>query len=181
MDQTYGSQTRMGAYAGFFTRLIAWLIDRALIYLVFWLISYAGSFVVESMSRGNEIYGVVMNIVVSLVCLIIYILYFVGGWMLAGQTLGKSLLRLRVVRKDGDKLKFRNAIIRLIGYWISTFLFFMGYWWVIFDKKRQGWHDHLAGTIVVYSETHAERVEIEARLSDHHRTKRQQQLQGNSE
>jgi len=60
------------------------------------------------------------------------------------------LMGLRLVRTDGQRLHIGNAIRRELGYVVSAILF-LGYLWVLFDNRRQGFHDKLAGTIVVYS------------------------------
>ena len=57
---------------------------------------------------------------------------------------------MRVVRTDGKRLKFGNALRRSLGYIVSGILF-LGYLWILFDNRRQGFHDKLAGTMVVYS------------------------------
>ena len=57
---------------------------------------------------------------------------------------------IRVVCTDGTRVRFGNAIRRQIGYFISATLF-LGYLWILVDNRRQGWHDKLAGTMVVYS------------------------------
>jgi uncharacterized RDD family membrane protein YckC len=70
--------------------------------------------------------------------------------MLAGQTPGKYLMGLRIVRTDTDRIRLGNAVLREIGYVLSGILF-LGYLWILFDNRRQGFHDKLAGTLVVYS------------------------------
>jgi uncharacterized RDD family membrane protein YckC len=40
---------------------------------------------------------------------------------------------------------------RYVGYYLSALALYAGYWWVLIDNRRQGWHDKLAGTIVVYA------------------------------
>ncbi|NWF68029.1 MAG: RDD family protein [Chloroflexi bacterium] len=66
-----------------------------------------------------------------------------------GQTPGKMLLRIRVVKKDGGSLTWADAIIRVAGYFINTAVFLIGWIWAFIDADRQGWHDKLAGTYVV--------------------------------
>jgi uncharacterized RDD family membrane protein YckC len=51
---------------------------------------------------------------------------------------------------DGERLRLWNVLRRHVGYVISGILF-LGFLWILFDNRRQGWHDKLAGTIVVYS------------------------------
>lgn len=75
--------------------------------------------------------------------------YFVFFWVKQdGQTLGKKLLAIKVVKEKG-KLDFATAVIRYIGYIISGLILNLGFIWAAFDGKKQGWHDKMAGTIVV--------------------------------
>jgi len=177
MTETKKTDSRLGQYAGFITRLIAWMIDQAIILGLFWLIHFAVTFVVDRFIVDNQVYGLLANILIVIIDVIIYLVYFIGSWMAIGQTPGKSLMDLRIVRTDGGRLKLGNAVIRLFGYWVSALLFFMGFWWVLFDGRRQGWHDKLARTFVVYSETWEERAEQEILLREHLKQRRQQRIQ----
>ncbi len=67
-----------------------------------------------------------------------------------GQSLGKSFIGLRVVRQDGAPIDYRTAIIRhIVGYPLSVFCLGMGFLWMFWDQKQQGWHDKLAKTLVI--------------------------------
>jgi uncharacterized RDD family membrane protein YckC len=66
-----------------------------------------------------------------------------------GQTPGKRIMGIRVVRVDGQPIDFATAIIRYVGYYINTFVFGIGWLWALFNDKSQGWHDLLASTYVV--------------------------------
>lgn len=67
-----------------------------------------------------------------------------------GQSLGKSFIGLRVVRQDGAPIDYRTAIIRhVVGYPLSIFCLGMGFLWMFWDQKQQGWHDKLAKTLVI--------------------------------
>ena len=66
-----------------------------------------------------------------------------------GQTPGKSMVGIRVVKADGSELSDIDAFIRAIGYHVSAFLGCLGYIWAIFDGNNQTWHDKMAGTYVV--------------------------------
>jgi uncharacterized RDD family membrane protein YckC len=60
------------------------------------------------------------------------------------------MMGLKVVRDvDGGPLSTGQAIIRLIGYWVSSAVLYLGFIWVLIDKRRRGWHDLIAGTVVV--------------------------------
>jgi uncharacterized RDD family membrane protein YckC len=80
--------------------------------------------------------------------ILVYYLYF---WSFLGYTPGKFLLGLIIVRRDGSKLTLGRAFLRFIGYWVSAIPLFFGFIWIIFDRRRQGWHDKLADTQVIYT------------------------------
>ena len=42
-----------------------------------------------------------------------------------------------------------RSILRFVGYWICWITLFIGFFWVGFDSRKQGWHDKIAGTVVV--------------------------------
>lgn len=69
-----------------------------------------------------------------------------------GQTLGKKIMNIRVIRTDGAPMTDADAILRYIGYYISGLIFGLGFLWALFDDKNQGWHDKLAKTYVVSAE-----------------------------
>jgi uncharacterized RDD family membrane protein YckC len=66
-----------------------------------------------------------------------------------GQTPGKRMMGIRVVRVNGEPIDFTTALIRYVGYYINTFVIGIGWLWALFNDKHQGWHDLLAGTYVV--------------------------------
>lgn len=66
-----------------------------------------------------------------------------------GQTPGKMLLNIRVVKVDGSPLTATDAFIRYLGYALNWLSLGVGWLWTFFDKDRQGWHDKLAKTYVV--------------------------------
>ncbi len=78
------------------------------------------------------------------------IAYFVGMWTWRQQTLGMMALGLRVARDaDGQPPGFARSLLRYVGYWLSWIALFIGFIWVAFDSRKQGWHDKIAGTVVV--------------------------------
>jgi uncharacterized RDD family membrane protein YckC len=67
-----------------------------------------------------------------------------------GQSFGKTFIGLRVVRIDGAPIDYKTALLRhLVGYPLSLLSFGLGFLWMFWDSKQQGWHDKLAKTIVV--------------------------------
>jgi len=78
----------------------------------------------------------------------IYLLFF---WILAGQTPGKRLMGLRIVRMNGGRMTLLVGLRRLLGYLVCLLSLGVGFLWVLIDDERRGWHDNIAGTCVVYS------------------------------
>ena len=59
-------------------------------------------------------------------------------------------MHIRVVsEEDGGPIDAVAGIVRLFGYFVSAFVFYLGFVWILVDKRRRGWHDMMAGTIVV--------------------------------
>ncbi len=71
-------------------------------------------------------------------------------WMYRQATPGKMLLSVRIQDANtGAKLSVGQSVGRYLGYFVSTIPLGLGLIWVAFDKKKQGWHDKLAHTVVV--------------------------------
>jgi uncharacterized RDD family membrane protein YckC len=92
----------------------------------------------------------ILAIVPFLGIFIISLVYFPYYWAKTGQTPGMKQQGIKVVRdRDGGPITMGTAILRLIGYWVSGLVFYIGYIWIFIDKRRRGWHDLIAGTVVV--------------------------------
>ncbi len=134
-------------FGGFWIRFAAYIIDGlilAVIQIALALV-FGLAFGVASPSDISA-----SQSLVSLVGLVISIGYFVWFWVRSGSTPGMSLLGLQVVRdKDGGSISWGKALIRYIGIVISTLALFIGLIWVAFDSRKRGWHDLMAGTVVI--------------------------------
>lgn len=92
------------------------------------------------------------GIVLAHVCgLMVALLYFLWFHAMSGQTVGKRLLRIRVITQYGKPLGFARAAARLLGYALSGLMLSLGFVWIGFDREKRGLHDWLAGTYVVRS------------------------------
>jgi uncharacterized RDD family membrane protein YckC len=140
----------MGEYAGFITRLLAFVIDAFIVSAAIGIVGLVANFL-SNFFRSGEWAQVFVTLVVLSVSLLIYIAYYVGLWVFAGQTVGKALFGLRVISADGERVHIRQAFIRLGGYWLSALFLFFGYLISLVDDQRRCLHDRLAGTLVVYS------------------------------
>lgn len=71
-------------------------------------------------------------------------------WMYSSMTPGKWLLRMRIVdQKTYKKPTNKQFIVRYLSYFVSTVPLGLGFFAVAWDKKKQGWHDKIAGTLVI--------------------------------
>ncbi len=150
-------------YAGFFTRAIAFVIDiliinvsviitSALLMLVFSFFESIMSITPGELGDWMSNVSVrAVNFSAVILLLVMAWLYPVIFWMINGQTVGKRIMGLRVVRMDGKKMTFLGGLLRVLGYWLSAIVFFVGFLWVLFSNDRRAWHDKLAGTCVIYS------------------------------
>jgi len=73
-------------------------------------------------------------------------------WIARQATPGKMLISARIVdARTGGKPGAGQLLVRYLGYYLSILGFFLGFAWVGWDSRKQGWHDKLAGTVVVRS------------------------------
>ncbi len=69
-----------------------------------------------------------------------------------GQRIGQRLVGVKITCADGSVLGYRTIVLRhLLGYPLSLLCVGLGFLWIILDPKQRGWHDKLAGTLVVKS------------------------------
>lgn len=135
-------------YAGFWIRLGATLIDTILIMLVTFplLISIYGWAYFDPEKTGLVIAGPA-DFLVSWVLPAVAVIAF---WAIKQATPGKMLVSTKIVdAATGNKPSTLQFIGRYFAYVVSLLPLGLGYLWVAFDKKKQGWHDKLAGTLVV--------------------------------
>lgn len=119
-------------FAGFWARLWAFLIDVAVL------------------GSAWAILHIFMPAQVSWIFLgLLGTIYFIGLWWWRGQTLGKMMLRIKVIRSDGSSLTLSYALLRYGGSIICCLTLFVGFIWLAFDSHKQGWHDKIADTYVI--------------------------------
>lgn len=71
-------------------------------------------------------------------------------WFYRSATPGKMILNMHIVdAKTEGKPTRKQCVIRYLGYIVAVLPLMLGFVWIMFDKKRQGWHDKLAGTMVI--------------------------------
>jgi uncharacterized RDD family membrane protein YckC len=110
------------------------------------------TFIVTAVSRQSVIGSNRDLLLVAALTLLLFVLNFVVLAGRTGQTAGMRILGIYIVRESGKPFTIRQAAVRhLLGYPLSTAAFFLGFLWMLWDPRQQGWHDKLAHTIVVMS------------------------------
>ncbi len=147
----YGMPVAAVAYAGFWRRFLAWLIDAIILGVVGTILSAvlglgSGSAGGGSASFNFNAGGTLLNIVLGL-------LYFTLMIALVnGKTVGAMALGIRVVPADGGgSVSIGKALIRTIVAYVSGLVIALGYLWMLWDSNKQTWHDKAAGTYVIKS------------------------------
>ncbi len=148
-------------YGGFWRRFFAFMLDNLIIYLlsltVFFIgmIALGASAVFPNLGSGwgrmlTAAFRVALlfNILCLFMCMI-YFTYFIG---ICGKTPGKMFFGLKVIRENGELPGFGTAFLRWIGYFLSSLPLNLGFIWIALDNRKQGFHDKLAGTLVVLEE-----------------------------
>ena len=137
-------------YAGVATRAIALVIDLLLVAAVFALTS--GFVALISSLVGTLRPAWLVGTLLGLGWGIVAGVYLTFFWSVAGRTPGMHLLHVRVRDAAGRHPSVLRSVVRTIGTWISIIPFFAGYLPALFDARRRGLPDLLAGTEVVYSD-----------------------------
>jgi len=116
-------------YAGFWVRVGAWVVDILVLSIIQIVLSLIGlSFVALFVGLP---YGVL----------------FIG---LKGQTPGKMALGIQIVDQRGNIPGIGRAALReIVGKFVSGIFILLGFLWVGWDRRKRGWHDHMAGTFAV--------------------------------
>ncbi len=133
-------------------RLIAYIVDGFIVGIAVTIVAIVLTpFLMAGASSDNTGALAATAFLYVFVVLLVSVSYFPFFWARGGQTPGMKIFGLRVVRDaDGSRIGGATAIIRLIGLWISFAIFYLGIIWILVDGRRRGWHDLLAGTVVVH-------------------------------
>jgi uncharacterized RDD family membrane protein YckC len=140
-------------YAGFWIRVGAALIDTLVLMIITvpLLTMIYGADYWLSTSAVQGIWDLLLSYVLPAVAIILF-------WTYKSATPGKMALRLKVVdATTGGAVPTGRLVVRYCGYFVSMIPLFLGFIWVGIDRKKQGWHDKMAGTVVVRT-THKEPV-----------------------
>jgi uncharacterized RDD family membrane protein YckC len=158
------SENYLGHYAGFASRLIAYAIDTMIVFvgisLIWWLLNAMVDLLkvrdVLAALGWTDDFRLLINPNDDFVLRGFVFIFGVGFYnvfflTLANRTIGKAIMGLQVVPLKGGRIGILRATLRYLGYVVSIVPLFFGFIWILFSRKRQGWHDKIARTCVVYT------------------------------
>ncbi len=158
-------KSHLGYYAGFISRFVAFIIDMLIINVSVLAITWFVSVTIEliNLQAFYNIFSILLpgasstfeqllsQLTAGFFISLVIATYFIFFWVLAGYTPGKALMGVRIITTDGRKISFSRALLRYLAYFLSAVLFFLGFLWIFVDRRRQGWHDKIANTYVIYT------------------------------
>ncbi len=154
-----------GQYAGFVSRAIAFIVDALIVVGIIALVNGVAALTLDlffgvkvgacpPIGWGDLLSPVLLCHAADWLRIVLTIVvtpgYFALFWTLGGQTPGQYALGLRVVRLDGRRMTVWRSLVRWLGYSVSFLALGLGYLWVLWDDRRQGFADKMARTVVVY-------------------------------
>ena len=135
--------------AGFVSRSLAMAIDLALLTSVLVVASLLAAAVGLILPKWTWL-ATAIPAAVAAVASLVPVTYFLVAGAVAGRTVGKTVMGLRIVGLDGRRLPAARSLLRSVAYLASALPLFAGFLWVLVDGDRRAWHDHIARSRVVY-------------------------------
>ena len=141
MDTTMSDNVQ---YAGFWSRFWASIIDSIWLFGIIYTIIYLWSgpqFFTDDVTYSP------IHFTLEWIVPIFVILLF---WVVKSATPGKMLLGIKIVDADNyQPVPAGRLLLRYVGYYISMIPLCLGFFWVGWDKRKQGWHDKIARTVLI--------------------------------
>lgn len=133
-------------YVGFWARAIAMLVDTLVLVIVTWpilLLVYDINTPITTADMATDTAYILISYVLPTIAVLVL-------WLKCRATPGKMLFRAEVVDATSlQAMSLGQAALRYIAYLASSVPFCLGFLWVVFDPRKQGWHDKIAGTVVI--------------------------------
>jgi uncharacterized RDD family membrane protein YckC len=135
-------------YVGFWARVGASIIDTILVMvicfpLVTWIYGRDYWSATALVQGPADFLDFLINWVLPAVAVLLF-------WIYRQATPGKMAISARIVdAQTGGRPSNAQLVGRYFAYYLSMLPLFLGFIWIAFDPRKQGWHDKLAGTVVV--------------------------------
>jgi uncharacterized RDD family membrane protein YckC len=130
-------------YVGFWARVFASIVDSILLTILLVVMSVLIYGSVELTDAPFDLTHLLTNVIAPAAIVILF-------WIRRQATPGKVMIHARIVDAGtGADPRPGQLVLRYLGYYVSGICFGLGFLWVAFDRRKQGWHDKLATTVVV--------------------------------
>jgi uncharacterized RDD family membrane protein YckC len=130
-------------YAAFGQRAVALLFDWLIVIVISMpiiVVAFGADYF--SLDPLRRLWDVVFTLIVAVVV--------IGFWRYCGATPGKLAVGVKIVdARTGGAPSTGRLVLRLACYLVSALPLYVGFLWAAFDRRRQAWHDKIAGTVVV--------------------------------
>ena len=132
-------------YVGFWLRFWAFVVDSvvvtAILLPILWMAFGKSYFEINPASRSPV--GALIELVLPAAAVVLF-------WIYRSATPGKMIIHARIVdAQTGEPPGKLQCVIRYLGYYVSIFSLGIGFLWIAFDPRKQGWHDKIARTLVI--------------------------------
>ena len=139
----------MASYVGLGQRCVASAIDALLIFVIIGplvFVIYGYDYLALSAGGFAGFWDFMLQAVLPALAVILF-------WRYAGATPGKLAIHAKIVdARTGGAPSTGRLIARYFAYLVSMLPLFLGFVWIAIDRRKQGWHDKIAGTLVVYDD-----------------------------
>ena len=137
-------------YAGFVTRATGLVVDEVLILVIGVAGVIGAGLILDAVIPGGVSIDLASIVGAAAWSVVLSTAYFVGFWSLAGQTPGMRLMGVVVVPDAAPRLTLWRGLLRMVGVLVCWLTLGLGFALVLVDDRRQGLHDRIAGTLVLY-------------------------------
>ncbi|WP_080760075.1 RDD family protein [Pseudoalteromonas luteoviolacea] len=135
------------SFVGFWPRFWASIVDTIVIVLI--TLPLIHLVYGEAYWGSGRVASIESNFLISYILPLAVVILF---WLYKSATPGKMVVHAKIVDvKTGENLTTKQSFIRYVAYYVSLIPLGIGFLWVAWDPKKQGWHDKIAGTVVIYS------------------------------
>jgi len=155
IDNQNASEAAEGTpeYVGFWIRFVAFLVDSvwAMVAVTLLAALILGQPDVDPETISQDPIGTLAllsgRLIFDLIAVAIIVVIF---WVARSATPGKMIFSAVIAdAKTLGRPSNAQLIVRYLGYYVSIFGLMLGFLWIAFDRRKQGWHDKLAGTVVI--------------------------------
>lgn len=145
---------REPVYIGLVTRAIAFAIDAAIIDGIAVLVAAASALILSVLGVSDN-FKTISAVVGGGLFVLWTVAYFASFWSATGQTPGNRMMRIRVTRVDGTLVGPLRGAARFGGVVLAALPLLLGFAPILFNERRRGLQDAIAGTIVVNARAEA--------------------------